>query len=113
MDSPWSVVVPVGTVIVALIAALTGTAWLNRRNIARLTTAQAGGEDAKTAEMIDRMARDWLTRLENEVRSERTIRIYSIAYIERVVDAWKAAHPEDSHLIPPIPHELIEYLGGT
>src|SRR5689334_7796349 len=110
---PWQVVGPVATVIVAIVAALSATAWLNRRNIARLTQAQAGGEDAKTAEMIDRMARDWLSRLEAELREERTIRVYSIAYIERLISTWKVLHPEDASRIPPIPHELVEYLGGS
>lgn len=107
-------IVAVTSVIVAVLGMVGGTAWLNRRNVARLTQAQATTEDAKTAEMIDKMARDWLERLDKELADERTIRIYSIAYIERLLTAWKNTHPESVGLIPPLPDQLVEYLGkGT
>lgn len=107
----------VGVVLAALIAGLFGASWLNRRNLARLTAAQASQSNASSTEITDRIAREWLNRLdirvtaaENELDHERRIRRGAVAYIERLLDWISTRHPEGAADLPAPPAELLDYL---
>lgn len=111
----------VAAVLVAIIGATAGGSWLNRRNLAKLTAAQAEAEDANAAEVTDRIAREWLedlrgevlfhksevTALEREVRIERRVRRIALDYAARLRD-WAATVTD--HEPPAMPADLADFL---
>ena len=117
------IITAVGAIIAAAIAGVFGAAWLNRRNMARLTAAQANNTEVGTAEITDRIAREWLgrlertadalaskvARLEHELEHEIRVRRGAIAFIERLLDWISERHPQ-AHDLPKIPDDLADYL---
>lgn len=117
------IIAAVGSILAAAMAGVFGAAWLNRRNLARLTAAQATQTEAGTTEVVDRIAREWLnrlestanalaakvTRLEAELEHEVRVRRGAIAFIERLLDWINDRHPHDQTL-PQIPDDLTDYL---
>lgn len=108
----------VSIVIVALIGMLSGTAWLNRKNLARLTSAQAKETDVKAIEITDRIAREWLKDLESKVKNlddklerEMRVRRAAVAFIERLLDWIGDRHPDPPEDLPHIPPDLVDYIG--
>ena len=113
----------VGVVLTSIIAMLSGTAFLNRKNIQRLTAAQANETDAKATEVTDRIAVDWLTRLQSEIGklekeigevrkdldSEVATRIKSVQFAMDLL-LWINHHYSGPDPIPEVPAELSEYI---
>ena len=109
-------VVAVLGVLGSLVVALLGTQWLNRRNIARLTNAQASNSEATTIEISDRIARGWIQDLDKKLSStnqrldeEVVIRRGAIAYIERILD-WIKESGVETESLPPLPDSLKAYV---
>lgn len=112
-------VVAVVTVLGSLVVAMFGSSWLNRKNLSRLTKAQAGSTEATTVEITDRLARGWIVDLDAKLvatnlrlDTEVTLRRGAIAYIERLLDWIKDSEvPVDT--LPALPESLQQYLSGV
>lgn len=99
-----------------LIVALLGTQWLNRRNIARLTAAQANNTEATTIEISDRIARTWikdldakLTETNERLETEALLRRAAVAYIERLLD-FLLESGVSADKVPQVPDSLKTHV---
>ncbi len=118
-DATVATLVAVAGILASLVAALLGSAWLNRKNLARLTDAQADNAEANTTDITDRIAREWLERLEKsldetkkDLEHEKSVRRGAINYIERLLRWIKLNHenPESLKSLPVVPNELNQFL---
>lgn len=118
------IVTAIGVIIAASVSGVFGAAWLNRRNLAKLTAAQAENTNAGTTEITDRIARAWIKELEQkvellsgnlarvsrELEHEIRVRRGAIAFIERLLDWIAERHPHQDRTLPLIPDDLSEYI---
>lgn len=91
--------------------------WFNRRNLSKLTRAQADGEEAKTLQITDTIARQWILDLRTEMADlrgqletkDRTLRA-ALAYIQRLLGWVEDRFPDGAPNVPQIPSELVDLL---
>lgn len=110
MGEAW--LLAVGTVIAALIAAMTGAGWVNRKNNARLLARQADETDAKTTEITDRIARQWIEDLKEEVDELQTFKHEALTYIVSLIQWARRNTTDGSGPLPAIPESLARHIGG-
>lgn len=97
-------------VVVPLVGVLLSSAWLNRRNIARLTAGQADESLAKATEITDKIARQWIIDLRAELEKTQTVTRAALAYIQRLVDWGQDNIRPDAEPMPPVPPDLVKHL---
>lgn len=87
-DAAWTAFGIIAAAALAAFATLFGQGWWQRRQIARLTDAEADNTSAETLEIVDRIARGWITELRDEVSRLRL----------RVIHVETERHERDTHI---------------
>ena len=116
MGEAW--LAAVAAVLVSLIGVVLNSGYMNRKWTARLTAAQGSETEARTTQITDKIARDWIVDLGERV-DELQSKLDQAGRVERalvgyVVDLLGWARENRSHdaaPIPSVPDELIDKIG--